>query len=397
LEHPTVSERFLLFLTVLFLALPAHSRDLDLDTLVQGYSIDRAMENAIDSGLINGGVVFVGDSTGQFFLRPYGRLSPALDAPATEVDTVFDLASLTKILATAPSVMKLIEEGRVGLYDPLIKWFPEFAGTDKDTIQVFHLLTHTSGLGDSSLSGCTTLSTVVEKAARLDVLHKPGDRFKYADINFLLLGELVERVSGVALDRYALENFFVPLGMVDTSFIPPAELQRRCASTLIAADCLLYGTVQDHNARALGGVAGHAGLFGTAGDLSRFFQMIVGGGQYAGKRVLAEETVRQMISPNFFHGGKVVRGLGWDILSPYSSPRGDCFSFASFGHTAYSGCSIWIDPDSAVFVGILVSRRDYRRVGDLNRLRGTVSTLAAALFTMPTQRKCRENPGNDVR
>ena len=147
-----MSVRILLFLTVLFLALPADSRDLDLDSLVQGCSIDRAMENAVDSGLINGGVVFVGDSTGQLFLRPYGRISPALDAPATEVATVFDLASLTKILATAPSVMKLIEEGRVGLYDPLIKWFPEFAGTDKDTIQVFHLLTHTSGLGDSSLS-----------------------------------------------------------------------------------------------------------------------------------------------------------------------------------------------------------------------------------------------------
>jgi CubicO group peptidase (beta-lactamase class C family) len=138
-------------------------------------------------------------------------VSPAFDASATEVDTVFDLASLTKIPATAPSVMKLIEEGRVGLYDPLIKWFPSLPVRTRTLSGVFHLLTHSSGLSDSSLSGCKTLSTVVEKAARLDVLHKPGDRFKYADINFVLLGELVERVSGVALDRYALENFFVPL------------------------------------------------------------------------------------------------------------------------------------------------------------------------------------------
>jgi CubicO group peptidase (beta-lactamase class C family) len=397
LEQPTVYLRFVLILAVLFLSLPAHGQGTDLEDLVQGYSIDQAMGGAIDSGLINGGVVFIGNSSGELFLRAYGHLSPSPDAPKIALDTVFDLASLTKVFATAPSVMKLVEEGRVGLHDPLIKWFPEFVGTDKDTIQVFHLLTHTSGLVDFSCSGCSSVQGVVEKAAHIDVRAKPGERFKYADINFILLGELVRRASGVTLDRYALESFYIPLGMADTRFIPSEDLRKRCAATRSDSNCLLYGTVQDPNARILGGVAGHAGLFSTADDLSRFCMMVLGGGEFAGKRVLAEQTVRQMSSPNFFHGNEVIRGLGWDILSHFSSPRCNRFSCASFGHTAYSGCSIWIDPDLDLFVGILVSRNDYRRIGDFNHLRATISTLAADLFSRPTQRKCRENLAKDIR
>jgi CubicO group peptidase (beta-lactamase class C family) len=185
--------------------------------------------------------------------------------------------------------------------------------------------------------------------------------------------------------------------MSDTRFSPSEELRKRCASTRIEGNCLLYGTVQDPNARALGGVAGHAGLFGTAADLSRFCKMVLGGGEFAGKRVMTDRTVRQMSSPSFTHGNAVIRGLGWDILSPYSSPRCNRFSCASFGHTGYSGCSIWIDPDLDLFVGILVSRNDYRRIGDFNHLRGTISTLAANLFSKPTQRKCRENLAKDIR
>jgi len=389
--------RLILILAALFLYLPAHGQEADLEDLVLGYSIDRAMGDAIDSGLINGGVVFIGDSSGELFLHSYGHFSPAPDSPDIELDTVFDLASLTKVLATAPSVMKLVEEGRVGLHDPLIIWFPEFIGMGKDTIQVFHLLTHTSGLVDFSFSGCTAVQGVVEKTALLDAQAKPGEKFKYADINFILLGELIRRVSGVELDRYALENFFVPLGMSDTRFSPAEDLRKRCASTRIAGDSLLYGIVQDPNARALGGVAGHAGLFGTAADLSRFCTMVLGGGEFAGKRVMTDRTVRQMSSPSFIHGNAVIRGLGWDILSPYSSPRCNRFSYASFGHTGYSGCSIWIDPGLDLFVGILVSRNDYRRIGDFNHLRGTISTLAANLFSKPTQRKCRENLAKDIR
>lgn len=393
-----MSLRYLLVLAVLLLSLPAFGQDgEELGNPVRGDAIDCVVREAIASGLINGAVVFVGNSSDALFLHSYGSLSPSVNAPNTEADTIFDLASLTKVLATAPSVMKLVEEERVGLYDPVTKWFPEFVGKDKDNLLIFHLLTHTSGLVDFPLAEGTTMQQVVARASLLDLRARPGDRFKYADINFILLGELVGRVAGVPLDRYAAENFFAPLGMIDTRFNPPEEVRSRCAATRIEEDCLLYGAVQDPNARMLGGVAGHAGLFGTATDLSRFCRMILRGGELGGKRLLAERTVRRMASPNFFHDGKVVRGLGWDIVSPYSSPRGKLFSCASFGHTGYSGCSLWIDPDSDLFVGILVSRRDYRKNGDLNRLRGTVSTLAATLFFKPTHRKCRENSAEETR
>jgi len=388
----------IVFILVVFLfTCPAHADNADLEKLLRGYAVDRTMQDAINSGLINGAVVFIGNSTGELFLNSYGRFSPAPDSPLIQTDTIFDLASLTKVLATAPSVMKLIEEGRVGLHDPLVTWFPEFSGKGKDGIQVIHLLTHTSGFVDFPVSGYRTAQEVVEKAALLDLRTKPGEQFKYVDLNFILLGELVRRASGLALDSYALENFFLPLGMTDTRFNPVDELRKRCAATRGVGDCLLFGTVQDPIARVLGGVAGHAGLFGTASDLSRFCMMMLAGGEYAGNRVMAERTVRQMVSPNFLHGTTVVRGLGWDILSYYSSPRCDKFSAASFGHTGYSGCSIWIDPELDLFVGILVSRRDYRRIADFNRLRCTISTLAADLLSKPTQRKCRENRLQDPR
>ncbi len=382
----------ILIMSVFLLGIPAMAAE-EVPDIIPGdvSGIDRVMETAVESGLITGAVVLIGDGSGNLFLHPYGTLSPEPGAPKTEADTLFDLASLTKVFATAPSVMKLVEGGRLGLHDPLIKWFPEFVGSGKDRVEVFHLLTHTSGLVDFPLGECETMEEVLEKSARLPARGAPGELFKYADINYILLGELVGRVSGDRLDRFARDTFFVPLGMTATLFSPPEKMRLKCAATRIEGDIFLNGTVQDPNARVLGGVAGHAGLFGTAADLSRFCRMVLTGGESGGKRILAEETVRKMISPNFFHGGKIVRGLGWDLVSPYSSPRGNCFSNTSFGHTGYSGCSIWMDPDSGLFVCILASRRDYRRTGELNRLRGTVSNLAAVLFAKPTQRKCREN------
>lgn len=398
LENPTVRICRVLIFALLLLGRGAMAVEVGPDLLPADSSqIDRVLEAAVDSGLITGAVVLIGDGSRDLFLRPYGVLSPEPGSSKIQVDTIFDLASLTKVLATAPSVMKLVEEGRLGLHDPLTRWFPEFVGRGKDGIEVYHLLTHTSGLVDFPLRECGTVAEVFEKAALLPVRGEPGERFKYADINFILLGELVGRVSGKQLDMFARDSFFAPLGMTSTLFNPAGELQTKCAATRIEADNFLNGTVQDPNARALGGVAGHAGLFGTAADLSRFCRMVLAGGKSAGKRVLAEETVRKMTSPNFFQDGTVVRGLGWDLVSPYSSPRGSRFPCTSFGHTGYSGCSIWIDPESGLFVCILASRRDYQRTGEFRRLRGTVSDVAVAAFAKPTQRKCRENRENDSR
>lgn len=372
---------FLVLIAALkFTCSPARSGDDPLEELVRADSIDCVMKGAIASGLISGGVVLVGDGNEDLFFRPYGGVSPAKGAPAVATDTMFDLASLTKVIATAPAIMKLADEGVLNLLDPIGKWFPEFIGKDKDDLLLLNLLTHTSGLQDASLPPFRTVQADVRRAAEEGLKSRPGSRFRYADINFILLGELVRRASGQSLDCYVAEHILLPLGMTATLFNPAESLQARCAPTIADSGGFHQGTVQDSNADALGGVAGHAGLFGTASDLARFCRMLLRGGALGGRRVFTPWAVQQMASPFYFQQGRIVRGIGWDIFSPYSSPRGRGFSPASFGHTGYSGCSVWIDPAADLFVILLASRSDYRRVGDFGRLRSSISTLAARIF-----------------
>jgi len=344
--------------------------------------VDALLADAISHNLIAGGVVLVGNRDWVLFKRAYGRVSGVPEARALTVDTVFDLASLTKVLATTPTVLKLAEERRLSLLDPVVKWFPELAGRGKDAILILNLLTHTSGLDDIPLSSANPIGSAIEGAASQKLKGEVGSRFKYADLNFILLAELTRRATGAGLDLYTQASFYRPLGMADTSFNPSNK--ERCSPTL-CDDRLYTGEVQDTLSRQLGGVAGHAGLFSTARDLSRFCRMMLAGGTLDGKRVLAQRTVDQMTAPYFSRGGDVVRGLGWDIASPYSSPRGLGFSKVSFGHTGYSGSSIWIDPVSDTFVILLTARLDYKNVHEFNRFRGDLSTLAAQLFGVPLE------------
>lgn len=346
--------------------------------------IDHLVESAISRGLIAGGVVLVGNRHGVLFERSYGRVSSLPDARPMTVDAIFDIASLTKVIATTPSILKLAEERKISLVDPLVKWFPEFAGKGKDDLLVLNLLTHTSGLDDFPLSAVNPLSSAIEGAASQKVKGGIGSRFKYADINFILLGEMVKRATGVGLDAYAASHFFAPLGMKDTTFNPDREKIERCTATLLSNRTLMVGHAQDYLARQLGGVAGHAGLFSTAYDLSRFCRMILNEGVFEGGVVLSQRAVRQMTAPYFSRGGSVVRGLGWDIASPYSSPKGGGFSEISFGHTGYSGSSIWIDPETDLFVVLLTSRLEYRKIREFSQLRSDISTLAAELFAAST-------------
>jgi CubicO group peptidase (beta-lactamase class C family) len=338
--------------------------------------IDRLMEQARVEGLMAGGVVLVGRGDEVLLEKPYGYVSVEAELRPTNLDTIFDLASLTKVVATAPAVMKLAEEGKISLADPVPKWFPEFAGRGRDDLLLLHLLTHTSGLDDTGYAGIDQVARVIEAAAAQPPRGEVGNRFRYADINFILLGELVRRVSGSGLDSYSRQQFFAPLAMTDTLFRPGPDQVIRCAPTLVDDRSLLRGVVQDRMSRQLGGVAGHAGLFGTARDLARFCRMLLNGGTLDGKRVLSGRAVEQMTSPNFSCGGKVARGLGWDMDSPYSSPRGKGFSEMSFGHTGYAGGSVWIDPDSGLFVILLTSRLDYRRVREFNGFRTDISNAA---------------------
>lgn len=341
--------------------------------------IDLLLQEAISHRLIAGGVALVGDSREDIFCKAYGRMSGSPDARPLDEGAVFDLASLTKVVATTPALMKLVEEGQVSLIDPVCKWFPEFAGKGKDDLLVLHLLTHTSGLRDICPSAIDTIRNMIEKAASLPLKDRPGSRFHYADINFILLGELVGRASHSRLDIYAAEKVFIPLNMLDTCFNPDRRESVRCAATLNSDNSLLFGRVQDSTAYQLGGVAGHAGLFSTAHDLSLFCRMLLNNGILNDERIFSEKTMEQMTIPYFFQDGKIKRGLGWDMESPFSSPRGEVFSEQSFGHTGYSGCSIWVDPKSDVFVVLLTARLDYKRIREFNQLRSHLSTAAAHL------------------
>ncbi|WP_343213478.1 serine hydrolase domain-containing protein [Geomobilimonas luticola] len=342
--------------------------------------VDQLLESAIARGLVTGGVVLVGNRQGVLFEKAYGRGLGGPDSPGLTVDSLFDIASLTKVVATTPAVLKLAEERKLSLVDPVVRWFPEFSGKGKDDLLVLNLLTHTSGLDDFSLSSVNPLQSAIEGAAHQRLKGEVGNRFRYADINFILLGELVRRASGVGLQEFVANRFYGPLAMRDTGFSPDPAKAFRCAATRGAENQLLQGQVQDYPARQLGGVAGHAGLFTTIHDLARFCRMILNEGELGDVRVLSERAVRQMTVPYFSRGGDVMRGLGWDIASPFSSPKGEGFSRYSFGHTGYSGSSIWIDPASDTFVVLLTSRVDYGRTKEFSRLRGDLSTLAASLF-----------------
>jgi CubicO group peptidase (beta-lactamase class C family) len=340
-------------------------------------AIDMLVSEAMGRNLVAGAVVLVGNRDGVLFERAWGRSASGPESRPMTVDTLFDIASLTKVVATTPAILKLAEEGKLSLLDSLVRWFPEFSGHGKTSILVLNLLTHTSGLDDFPISGANPLSSAIEGAALQQVKGEVGSRFRYADLNFILLAELVRRASGTGLDQYTQASFYRPLGMTDTGFNPRDK--SRCSST-IGDGRIFTGEPQDFPARQLGGVAGHAGLFSTARDLGAFCRMMLASGALGGKRVLNPRTVDQMTAPYFSRGGEVVRGLGWDIASPYSSPRGLGFSRLSFGHTGYSGSSIWIDPASDTFVVLLSARLDYKNIHDFNRFRGDISTLAAQLF-----------------
>jgi CubicO group peptidase (beta-lactamase class C family) len=352
---------------------------------VRSATIDDLLERAISSSLIAGGVVVVGNHDGILYTTARGRLNDSPVAPLLNEQTIFDIASLTKVIATAPAIMKLLDEGRITLLDPLTRWFPEFIGTGRENITILNLLTHTSGLDDVELSATDAMKSAIRKTAEQKCHYRPGRHFHYADINFILLGELVQRVSGTTLDRFCRDQLYGPLAAHDTMFLPPIEL----AATIAPTGRTNSGIVQDPNSRRLDGVAGHAGLFSSAADLARFARMILGGGAIDGLRILSEQVVSRMTTPYYCSEGTVIRGLGWDMDSPFSSPKGSLFSKGSFGHTGYSGSSIWIDPRQDLFVILLTTRLNYRDTGIFNRLRRDISTVAATDFrplieTLPT-------------
>jgi CubicO group peptidase (beta-lactamase class C family) len=340
--------------------------------------IDAVVKAGIDRGQLPGAVVVVVRRGKIAFRRAYGLRAKQPDEVRMTVDTVFDLASLTKPIATATATMILLERGKLKLTDRVTRYWPDFAAQGKEAITVEHLLLHTSGLiPDNPVDDYREgRKKALKRICQLKPFAEPGRQFRYSDVNFIVLGELVERIGGEALDVFARKHIFEPLGLRETTFRPDKKLAERAAPTEKRGGRWLRGEVHDPRAALLGGVAGHAGLFSTADDLAVFAQMILQRGSYGGVRILKPETVRSMTTPRPVPHGQ--RALGWDVRTSFSSNRGDGFSANSFGHTGFTGTSIWIDPDCETAVIFLSNRVHPDGKGQINRLRGRVASLVAA-------------------
>ena len=334
------------------------------------------MNSAVSRGTIPGGVVLVGHDGEVVYRKAFGMRSLEPDRETMTVDTIFDLASLTKCIATATSAMRLLQEGKLRLNDPVATYLPEFGRNGKDGITIRQLLTHFSGLReDLDLNAqWQGRDAAYQMAMDEKPIFSPGSRFLYSDINFETLGFVVERVSGMGLDEYAARHVFQPLAMNDTRFLPPAEWRARIAPTEYDENHqMLRGIVHDPTARRMGGVAGHAGLFSTADDLAKYAQDLL-----SGFHVLTALTVQKMSTPQQPPTAASLRGLGWDIDSPFASNRGEFLPVGSFGHTGFTGTSIWIDPLTDCYV-VLLSNAVHPRGGNsaVVSLRARVASAVA--------------------
>ena len=341
-------------------------------------AIEPLIQTAIAEKKLPGAVVLVGMGPRTLYHAAIGRRTVVPTPEPMTPDTIFDVASLTKVVATTTSVMILIDEGKIGLDDRVASFIRGFERHGKESITVRQLLTHMSGLRPDVdlVEAWSGYDTAIALAIEEVPTSTPGTRFVYSDINFFLLGEIVRRVSGEPLDRFAHRRIFGPLGMSDTTFTPDESVRSRIAPTGDAAATL--GVVHDPTARRMGGVAGHAGLFSTAADLATFCRMILGRGEHRGVRILSPMAVASMTSPSTPAGERNVRGLGWDIDSAFSANRGELMPIGSFGHTGFTGTSLWIDPASGMFVVFLSNRVHPEGKGDVTRLRGQVATIAGA-------------------
>jgi uncharacterized protein YbbC (DUF1343 family)/CubicO group peptidase (beta-lactamase class C family) len=351
--------------------------------------IDRTIETAIAEHKLPGGVFHL-ERGNSVYEKAYGNraLVPAVEKMTD--DTIFDAASLTKVVATTPSIWLLIERGKIDIDAPVSRYIPEFRGGWRDEITIRHLLTHTSGLRpDLDLSTpWSGYETAIRMAVAEEPRQRPGYTFRYSDINFELLGEIVQRVSGDPLELFANHEVFQPLGMIDTSFRnvegqPPAgrRYDQLIAPTEQTPEGMLRGVVHDPTARRMGGVAGHAGLFTTVHDLTLYCRMLLRGGA----PIFKAETVNMLTSVATPPNVAVRRAGGFDIDSSFSRPRGDIFPLGSYGHTGFTGGMLWIDPFSKTFYVFLSNRVHPNGTGDVLRLQVALGTLAAEAARVPRE------------
>jgi len=361
--------------------------------------IDPAVEAAIAEGEVPGAVVLVSHRGKIEYFKAFGNRSLEPKQEPMTQDTIFDVSSLTKVMATTPSVMMLVENGLLRLGDRVNRYLPRFKGGGKDDITVHQLLTHYSGLPpDFDLSkGWFGHDEMLEELWKIQTNTKPDEEFVYSDVNFIILGEIIHAVSGKTIDVFARENIFNPLGMTDTCYRPPETLVGRIAPTESRRNTLLYvharisrkgidkmlrGEVHDPTAYRMEGVAGHAGLFSSAKDVARYAQMLLDLGKYSGGRLMSPMTVQSMSRPQSPPKSEYARGYGWDIRTDYSSPRGDIFE-GGYGHTGFTGTSLWIHPPTETFVVILSNRVHPNGGKNMNHLRSVVANIVTSAISDP--------------
>ncbi len=350
-------------------------------------AVNAVLADAVQRREIPGAVVWL-ERHDKRWRNEYGCRMVDPEVRSMALDTIFDAASLTKVMATTPAIMLLVQDGKLDLDAPASRWLKEFTGDGKDTITVRQMLTHVSGLrpglgGGSAWQG---YDTGVAKAMAEPVQSPAGTEFRYSDLNFILLGEIVHRISGETLDKFVWTRLYQPLSMEDTGYLPTPLKKDRIAPTTREGDQVIQGVVHDPTSRRMGGVAGHAGLFTNARDTARFCRMLLDDGKSADGRVIMKaETVRLMTAVQPPLPGGVLRTLGFDVQSGFSGPKGEHFGPRSFGHTGWTGTCFWIDPDADSFFVLMTNRNHPNEGRSVNNLRWQTSTLAAEAMGIAKQ------------
>lgn len=352
-------------------------------------NIDSVVLKNINEGNLPGAVVVIGGKNGVVYRKAFGYSWLVPEKKPMKVETIFDLASLTKPIATATSIMILLERGQISLEDEVRKYIPEFKpyvdeqGKEYHT-KIYHLLTHTSGLPDYTNAdsiknkyGYPAPDGTIETICNLPRFAPPGKEFKYSCLGFITLAEIVKRVTAKNIADFSKENIFIPLGMKNTTYNPDENQKKQCAPTEFRDGKIICGEVHDPLAYVQGGISGNAGLFSTAEDLAIFAQMILNKGVYKNRRILGSKTVELMTSiyPKVKFAG---RGLGWDINSAYMQQRGDIFEIGSFGHTGFTGTSIHISKEENIFIIILTNRVHPDGKGNVVSLRRAIANIVAS-------------------
>ena len=341
--------------------------------------ISSIVEKTINKGKISGAVVLIGNRERVIYRQAFGYRSLKPEKIIMTTNTIFDLASLTKVVTTTTAILQLVEAGKMRLDDPVARYWPAFRANGKKDITIRELLTHYSGLRPALnlKPRWTGYKTAMKKIIAERPLYPPGKIYIYSDINFDILGELIRRVSGKTLDEYCLMHIFKPLGMKDTLFKPLAALHKRIAPTQYHKRKMSCSYVHDTICYNMGGVSGHAGLFSTADDLSIFAQMLLNKGSKKEVTILKPQTVDQMTVPQSSLNKPKLRGLGWDIEAPLSTNRDELFQVGAYGHLGYTGTSIWIDPVTETYVIVLTNRVYPDGKGDVKELRASIKSVVS--------------------